>query len=86
MFFCFQAAIVAIKIANRERMTDIHIKTDSKYLVKAMTEWLPSWKRQNWSREIQNKDLFQELDRLVTTRKDHVRFVSCLIFLEKTSS
>ena len=39
--------------------------TDSEYLKRGITEWLPKWKRHRWSRKggsLKNVDLWQELD------------------------
>ena len=39
--------------------------SDSQYLVKGMTEWVPMWKERGWRRRvgaIENLDLWQELD------------------------
>jgi ribonuclease HI len=40
--------------------------SDSQYLVKGMSEWLPGWKARGWKRRsgaIENLDLWQTLDR-----------------------
>ncbi len=40
--------------------------SDSQYLVKGMSEWLPGWKRRGWTRKagpIENLDLWKTLDR-----------------------
>lgn len=40
--------------------------SDSQYLVKGMTEWLPGWKARGWKRKagpIENLELWQALDR-----------------------
>lgn len=42
--------------------------SDSQYLIRGMTEWLPSWARRGWRRaggqEVANLNLWQELQRL----------------------
>ncbi len=41
-------------------------KSDSQYLVKGASAWMPAWKRRGWKRKggpIENLDLWQELDR-----------------------
>ncbi|KAF1975435.1 ribonuclease H-like protein [Bimuria novae-zelandiae CBS 107.79] len=49
------------------------IATDSEYVVKGMTEWLPTWKRKDWrtskGTKPANLDLFLALDRVVTTHE-----------------
>ena len=42
--------------------------SDSQYLVKGMSEWVPAWKARGWTRKsgsIQNLELWQELERSV---------------------
>jgi len=49
---------------------EIEIRTDSAYLVKGMTEWLPHWKRRGWRRQtgpLENRDLWERLDNLSAT-------------------
>lgn len=44
----------------------VRFVSDSQYLVKGMTEWLPTWKRRGWKRKggaIQNLTLWKRLDR-----------------------
>jgi len=59
------AAIRALHLAKNG---PVQIRTDSKYLVSAMTQWIIRWKHSGWSQEIKNKDLFMELDALVQQR------------------
>lgn len=46
----------------------VHIYTDSQYVQKAMTEWLPGWKAKGWrnasKKPVKNADLWQQLDAL----------------------
>lgn len=50
----------------------IEIVSDSQYLVKGITEYLPSWKRRGWKtsdrRPVANQDLWRELDALADGR------------------
>ncbi len=67
------AAIEALK-AIKQTGIRIQLLTDSQYLVKSMTEWIPGWKAKGWKKkdgELKNVDLLQELDRL-----NHVHTVS----------
>lgn len=44
----------------------IRFVSDSQYLVKGMTEWMPNWKARGWRRKagpIENLELWKELDR-----------------------
>lgn len=43
----------------------IELYTDSEYLKRGITEWLPDWRRRNWRRKdgpLANADLWQALD------------------------
>ncbi len=46
----------------------VQIYTDSKYVKIGITEWIKSWKKNNWKtsskKKVKNKDLWKELDRL----------------------
>ena len=70
-------AIEAIKTINDTSLSSFHypedakfeINTDSTYVKKGITEWIDSWKRNDWKRGkngvLKNKDLWQILDQLV---------------------
>lgn len=51
-----------------KRPCRIRIITDSNYVVKGMTEWLPAWMRKNWKnsqdKPVLNRDLWEELVKL----------------------
>ncbi len=52
--------------------------TDSEYLKRGITEWLPQWKRNRWSRKggsLKNVDLWQELDDVITRHEVEWRWV-----------
>lgn len=55
------AALEALKKPCR-----VTITTDSQYVMKGMTEWLPGWKRKNWrtaaKKPVKNAELWQRLD------------------------
>jgi ribonuclease HI len=44
----------------------ILLHTDSQYVMKGITEWMPGWKRKNWktadNKPVKNVDLWQRLD------------------------
>ena len=45
----------------------VALYTDSQYLKKGITEWMPKWKRQGWKRgkdPVKNVDLWKQLDAL----------------------
>lgn len=59
------AAIQALMTVQENCRIDIY--TDSQYLQKGMTEWLPNWKKRHWKKKdnkpVKNVDLWQSLDR-----------------------
>ncbi len=65
------AAIVGLNTLKEP--CEVELVTDSQYLVKGMTEWLPGWIRKGWQtaskQPVKNKDLWQELDRLSKIHK-----------------
>ena len=58
------AAIEALKALTRPCKVVLH--TDSQYVVKGITEWLPGWKRRGWknsqNKPVENRDLWEALD------------------------
>ena len=60
------AAIETLKALKK--YTEICIITDSNYVKKGITEWLPSWKKNNWKtsskKPVKNKELWERLDEL----------------------
>lgn len=47
---------------------DVHVFSDSKYVLTGITEWLPNWKKRGWKtaakKPVLNVDLWQILDEL----------------------
>lgn len=58
------AAIVALEQLKRSAI--VVLTTDSKYVQRGVTEWLPGWKKNNWrtaaKKPVKNKDLWERLD------------------------
>jgi len=58
------AVIEALKALKRHCHVRVH--TDSQYVQKGISEWLPGWKRKNWKastgKPVKNQDLWQSLD------------------------
>jgi len=57
------AAILAL--SSIEEPSNIELITDSNYVGKGITEWMPNWKKNNWkgkSGPIKNLDLWQLMD------------------------
>lgn len=64
------AAIQALQALKQPCRVDLY--TDSEYLQRGITEWLPNWRRRNWQRKggaLANVELWQALDRLVQTHQ-----------------
>jgi ribonuclease HI len=47
--------------------SEVEVYTDSQYVQKGISEWLPTWKRRGWrtadKKQVKNVDLWQELER-----------------------
>jgi ribonuclease HI len=60
------AIIKALELLKRP--CKIKVSTDSNYLVKGMTEWVPGWVEKNWlnsrKKPVSNKDLWERLLKL----------------------
>jgi len=66
-----------------KRSTRVELFTDSVYVGRGLSEWLPKWKANGWRRregkrwaEIKNEDLWRQLDKLLArhrVRFTHVR-------------
>jgi len=57
------AAVQALQALNRPSRVDLY--TDSEYLRRGITEWLPGWKKRGWKRKggaLANQDLWQALE------------------------
>jgi ribonuclease HI len=61
-----------------KRPAGVELVTDSVYVGKGLSDWLPKWKANGWRRregqrwaEVKNEDLWRQLDALLT--KHHVR-------------
>ena len=56
-----------------KRPCDIDLKTDSKYVLQGITEWMPGWKRNGWKtaakKPVKNVDLWQLLDQEVSRHR-----------------
>uniref|UniRef100_A0A336MY29 Ribonuclease H n=1 Tax=Culicoides sonorensis TaxID=179676 RepID=A0A336MY29_CULSO len=45
-----QAIILAIQIAKQHGIKKLQINTDSMYVIQAVTQWMPAWKKKNWKK------------------------------------
>ena len=63
-----RAAIEGLKVLKEP--CKVNLTTDSKYVMDGITEWIKNWKKNNWKnaakKDVKNKDLWIELDHLVT--------------------
>ncbi len=61
------AAIQALESLTRQ--CSVKLTTDSQYVQKGITEWLPNWKRRGWKtaarKPVKNADLWRRLDQAV---------------------
>ncbi len=52
---------------------DVLVLTDSTYVIKGITAWIFGWRKKGWKNsagaEVANKDLWQQLDQVVSKRK-----------------
>ena len=60
-------------LAALKRTCQVEVFTDSVYVGKGLTEWMPKWKTNNWKRRekgswkpVKNEDLWRRLDELVS--------------------
>ena len=71
------AVIEALKALKRPCHVVVH--TDSQYVQKGMSEWLPNWKRRGWrtadKKPVRNAELWQALDALVAQHEVEWRWV-----------
>ncbi|MEJ0005360.1 MAG: ribonuclease HI [Steroidobacteraceae bacterium] len=60
------AAIMGLLALNRPTVATV--QTDSQYVIKGITEWLPSWKARGWrtadKKPVKNQDLWERLDQV----------------------
>ncbi len=63
-----QAAIEGLKAVYKQEAT-IKLYTDSRYVQKGCSEWMPNWKAKDWKtangKPVKNVDLWQQLDSLL---------------------
>ena len=66
-----RAAIVGLK--NAPGRAPVRMVTDSRYLTDGASKWLKGWKARGWKKadggEVLNRDLWEEIDSLMASRK-----------------
>lgn len=72
-----QAAIGALEALKRR--TAVQLWTDSQYVQRGITEWVPRWKRNGWrtsaGKPVANQDLWERLDALAADHRVEWRWV-----------
>jgi ribonuclease HI len=54
---------------------DVEIISDSKYSIQCVTEWIHSWKKNNWNKNtVVNRDLIEDLHNKITSRSGDTIF------------
>lgn len=73
-----KAVIECLKSIDSDPCDDITIWVDSKYVKDGITDWIQSWKKNDWKKSnggaVLNKDLWMELDELVVKKRDFIRW------------
>ncbi len=72
--------LAAIKgLESLKRSSRINIFTDSKYVLRGITEWLPNWKKRGWmtasKKPVKNDDLWKRLDALAQNHEIEWKWV-----------
>jgi ribonuclease HI len=71
------AVIEALKCLKQS--CEVTVVTDSNYLKRGMTEWLPKWKRNNWQtsqrKPVKNQSLWRQLDELAHRHTIHWQWI-----------
>ncbi len=69
-------------LASLKRPCEVELVTDSQYVAKGISEWLPGWKKRGWQRKekgvlkpVANVDLWQRIDSLLGEHKVRVTHV-----------
>ena len=59
-------------LSTLKRPCRVELITDSQYVAKGISQWMPNWKRQGWMRKeggrlkpVMNLDLWQRIDALL---------------------
>jgi ribonuclease HI len=66
-------AVIEGLSAVKQPRCHVTIHTDSQYVLKGVTEYLPGWKKKGWKtadrKDVKNRDLWERLDALLGTHK-----------------
>jgi len=71
------AAIQALESLTRS--CSVQLNSDSIYVLKGITDWMPSWKKRGWKTAartpVKNEDLWRRLDAAITKHKVEWKWV-----------
>jgi ribonuclease HI len=60
------AALKSLEYATSKKIIDVNLYTDSNYLKNGMTQWIATWKENNWktsnNKNVKNENLWKALD------------------------
>lgn len=66
-------------LAALKRACTVTIVTDSQYVMRGVTEWMPAWKRRAWrtadGKPVKNRDLWERLDAELGGHRVHWEWV-----------
>lgn len=66
------AVIKALEAIKKEE-AEVHIHTDSKYVMQGVNEWMEGWKARGWKtaskKPVKNQDLWERIDSLINDHK-----------------
>ncbi len=72
-----KAVIESLKLLKEP--CEVDLTTDSQYVMKGATEWMPQWVKNSWrtadKKPVKNSDLWQEIFHLQRTHKLHRHWV-----------
>jgi len=62
-----------------KRSVSVRLYTDSEYVRRGITEWLPQWKKRGWrtadKKPVKNQDLWEQLDALIAAHETQWHWV-----------
>jgi ribonuclease HI len=71
------AAIKALELLTRP--CSVQLNSDSTYVLKGITDWMPNWKKRGWKTaaktSVKNEDLWRRLDAVMTKHKVEWKWV-----------
>lgn len=66
------------KVTKNFKFNRLEIYTDSEYSIKSLTEWIDSWKKNNWKtvgkKEVANQDIIKKIDKKLQKYKGKIVF------------